>query len=282
MLTLGLSLVWVLGAPARGETAAQAVPFTLLITAGVFGVAALPTLLGLRERGGATPSPSPDPAAASERSAMARLRQTWRSSGCLVDLRRLLVAGALYQAGISVVIALAAVYAQQVMAFTEVQTMILIFAVNISAACGALSFGHLQDRIGHGRALTLTLWGWVLVTVLAASGTSVEVFWLAASLAGLCMGSSQSAGRAMLGLLAPAGRLTEYYGFWAFAGRVAAIAGPMTYGLVTWLSGGQHRLALLITGLFFVASLIVVRHIDLDRGAQAAYELSSDNETAIR
>ncbi|MEN9775917.1 MAG: hypothetical protein RL322_2987 [Pseudomonadota bacterium] len=282
MLTLGLSLVWVLGASARGETAAQAVPFTLLITAGVFGAAALPTLLGLHERGGATSGPSAGPAAASDRSALARLRQTWRSSGRLVDLRRLLVAGALYQAGISVVIALAAVYAQQVMAFTEVQTMILIFAVNVSAACGALSFGHLQDRIGHRRALTLTLWGWVLVTVLAASGTSVGVFWLAASLAGLCMGSSQSAGRAMLGLLAPAGRLTEYYGFWAFAGRVAAIAGPMTYGLVTWLSGGQHRLALMITGLFFVAALIVVRHIDLERGAQAAYELSSDNETAIR
>ena len=37
--------------------------------------------------------------------------------------------------------------------------------------------------------------------------------------------------------------------------RVAAIAGPLSYGLVTWLTMGIHRVAILSTGLFFVAGL---------------------------
>jgi len=269
MLTLGLSLFWVLGAPSRGETAGQAVPFTMLITAFVFAVAALPSLLMLRERAG-TVRREGSPSALGLFPALGRMSQIWREAYALVDLRRMLLLGALYQAGISVVIALAAVYAQQVMGFTEVQTMILIFTVNIAAAAGAFGFGYVQDYVGHRVALAVTLIGWIAVTLLAGLGHSVGVFWIAAALAGLCMGSSQSAGRAMLGRLAPPGRLTEYYGLWAFAGRVAAIVGPVSYGLVTWLSGGQHRWAILRTGVFFVAALFVLRGIDLDRGARVA------------
>lgn len=271
MFTLGLSLAWVLSAPSRGQSAGEAVPFTMLITAAVFAAASLPPLLVLRERvtPGRAARHSPRPGSAI-RQAFARLGQTWRESRSLLDLRRLLILGAVYQAGIAVVIALAAVYAQQQMGFSEVQTMTLIFAVNVAAALGALGFGHFQDRAGHRRALGLTLLGWVVVCLLAGLASSVMVFWFAASLAGLCMGSSQSAGRAMLGALAPPARLTEFYGLWAFSGRVAAIVGPLTYGLVTWASGGDHRLAILSTGLFFVLALILLRDIDIERGAAIA------------
>jgi UMF1 family MFS transporter len=46
--------------------------------------------------------------------------------------------------------------------------------------------------------------------------------------------------------------------------------GPLTYGGVTWASGGDHRLAILSTGLFFVIALILLRDIDIERGALAA------------
>ena len=31
------------------------------------------------------------------------------------------------------------------------------------AACGAFGFGYVQDRIGHVRAIALTLCGWMLM-----------------------------------------------------------------------------------------------------------------------
>jgi hypothetical protein len=46
-----------------------------------------------------------------------------------------------YQAGIAVVIALAAVYAEQVLGFEQTETMMLIFLVNIAAAIGRLCLG---------------------------------------------------------------------------------------------------------------------------------------------
>jgi UMF1 family MFS transporter len=186
---------------------------------------------------------------------MQRLLHTWRQARQLRDFAWLLACGASYQAGIMVVIALAAVYAEEVLGFKQSQTMMLVFLVNIASAAGAFGFGYWQDRLGHRRALAITLWGWLVMIVIAGLATTAAVFWVAAVIAGLCMGSSQSAGRAMAGLLAPADRRAEFYALWTFAVRLAAVVGPVTYGLVTWATAGSHRLAIASTGLFFVGGL---------------------------
>lgn len=267
MLTLGLSLVWVLKSQAAGQTAMQFVPVTMWITAGVFALASALTFVLLRERA------LPQPGRAHELglpASMARLRQTWREAGRYLDFRWLLACAVAYQAGIAVVIALAAVYAEQVLGFTQTDTMLLVFLVNIASAIGAFGWGYVQDRLGHRRALAATLWGWVLMTVLAVLATGKPLFWVAAVVAGLCMGSSQSAGRALAGLFAPANRLAEFFGLWTFAVRLAAIVGPVTYGLVSWSTGGNHRLAFLCTGGFFLLGLLLLRNVQVERGRAAA------------
>jgi UMF1 family MFS transporter len=267
MLSLGLSLAYVLTAQARGEPATSFVPVTMLITAGVYGTASLFTFALLRERA----VPQAQTASASGLGpSLARLAATWRQSRMFRDFSWLLACGACYQAGIAVVIALAAVYAEQVLGFKQAQTMMLIFLVNIAAALGAFAFGYWQDRIGHKRAMAVTLAGWVVMTVLAVLAQGPGLFWVAAVIAGLCMGSSQSAGRAMAGLLAPPSKRAEFYGLWTFATRLSAIVGPVTYGLVTWLTSGNHRLAILSTAAFFLVGLALLRPIDIERGAQAA------------
>jgi len=266
MLTLGLCLVVVFAAQGAGKPASEFVPMTMLVTAAVFALASLPTFAMLRERAAGA-----DRAALRHgRTAFERLRHTWGESARFRDLRRFLLCGCCYQAGISVVVALAAVYAEQVMGFRQTDTMMLVFLVNIASAAGAFMFGYWQDRLGHRRALAITLWGWILMVAIASLGRSVELFWLAATVAGLCMGSSQSCGRAIVGAMTPIERLAEFYGLWTFATRLAAIVGPVTYGLVTWITIGNHRLAIAVTGLFFVAALLVLRGVDVGRATQAA------------
>lgn len=261
MLALGLSLWLVLRMSAQGIPETQSVPYVMLLTAGLFAVAALAPFFFLRER--STPSHRPT------EGLLSRLWAAWRETGEIFpDFRLLLLCGAFYQAGIAVVITLAAVYATQVMGFDMAQTMILVFTVNIGAAIGALLFGHVQDRIGHKKALALTLCGWIVMVLIAGMAVNLWVFWIAAILAGLCMGTSQSAGRAMVGALAPPQRLAEFYSLWTFAIQLAAVVGPLCYGLVTWVTQGNHRLALLITGLFFVIGLLVLSRIDFGRGIQ--------------
>jgi MFS transporter, UMF1 family len=267
MLTLGLSLGYVLWAQAQGLTAAQFVPVTMLITATVYAAASLLTFALLKERA------LPQPTALREsglRASLARLAQTWRHAQDYRDFVWLLVCAVAYQSGIAVVIALAAVYAEQVLGFQQTQTMMLIFLVNIASAVGAFAFGYWQDRIGHRIALAVTLVGWIVMTLLAVAATTAALFWVAAVVAGLCMGSSQSAGRAMAGAFAPEHRLAEFFGLWTFAVRLAAILGPMTYGLVTLMTAGNHRIAILSTGVFFVIGLIVLAKVNVARGVAAA------------
>ena len=275
MLTLGLSLGYVLWAQGQGLPATHFVPVSMLITATVYALASLATFWLLQER--AQPQPQMQ---AGPKAAVLRLRQTWRQASRYEDFVWLLACALFYQAGISVVIALAAVYAEQVLGFKQTQTMMLVFLVNIASAVGAFGFGYLQDRIGHRPALAITLWGWVLMTVLAVMATTPGLFWVAAVLAGLCMGSSQSAGRALAALFAPPAQTAEFFGLWTFAVRLSAILGPITYGLVTWVTSGNHRMAILSTGGFFLVGLVLLRRIDVARGAKAAQAASICDEVS--
>ena len=120
------------------------------------------------------------------------------------------------------------------------------------------------------RAVAITLVGWIVMVVLAGLSQSAASFWLAANLAGLCMGSAQAAGRAIVGYLTPRAREAEFFGLWGLAVKAASIFGPLTYGVVTWVFAGEHRLGILAVGVYFVIGLLLLTDIDVERGRQAA------------
>ncbi len=289
MLTLGLSLAYVFWAQGQGLPASHFVPVTMLITAAVFALSSLLTFILLRERAqpqtrqhmleqahhfaqlrGHAPPPSRVLQEQGLQASLLRLHRTWHESRRFRDFSAFLLSSVAYQAGISVVVTLAAVYAAEVLRFTQMQTMMMIFLVNIAAIIGAFVWGYVQDRIGHRPALGITLGGWILMTLLAALATGPTLFWVAAVLAGLCMGSSQSAGRALAGAFSPAHRRAEFFGLWTFAVRLSSIVGPMTYGLITWITAGNHRLAIVSTGAFFVLGLLLLARVNVNRGIEAA------------
>jgi UMF1 family MFS transporter len=267
LVTLGACLAYVSWAQAQGQTAAQFVPVTMLITAALFALASLPTFALLRER--ALPQPL-DSGASLARAAFARLADTLRHAAHFRDLRRFLVCIVFYQAGVQTVITLAAIYAQQAMGFTTKDTLVLVLVVNVTAALGAFFFGNVQDRIGHVRTIALTLAGWIVTVLIAWTADTRPLFWIAANLAGLCLGASQSAGRALVGYLSPKARRAEFFGLWGLATNLSSILGPISYGAVSWISQGNHRLAMLITGAFFVLGLLILHGVDAKRGRRAA------------
>ncbi|MDP4735001.1 MAG: MFS transporter [Limnohabitans sp.] len=266
MLTLGICLAYVLAAQARGETGGQFVPVTMWITAVVYGAAAWVTFALLREHS----PPQPNAPVVTVLQSLRGLRQTLREALPYKDFTRLLACAVAYQGGVAVAITLAAIYAEQVIGFQPQETMVLIFVLNIAAFVGALLLGHVQDRLGHKLTLAFTLLGWMATCFIAAMATDKATFWWAAAIAGFCMGSSQSSGRAMAGLMVPVHRLGEFFGLWTFAIRLASILGPLTYGLITWLSDGNQRLAIGSTSLLFVLGLILLMPVDVERGRKAA------------
>jgi UMF1 family MFS transporter len=267
MLALGICLGYVLWAQARGIPAGEFVPVTMLITAVIYGLASLVTFRLLKERA------QPNPAALQQgglKASLAQLHRTFQQARRYKDFMWLLACAVFYQGGVAVAIALAAIYAEQVIGFQPQETMVLIFVLNFAAAGGAFAFGYFQDRIGHKLALGITLVGWIATCVIAAITTTKGGFWYAAAIAGVCMGSSQSAGRAMAGMFAPKKQLAEFYGLWTFAIRLASIIGPLSYGAITWMTGGDQRTAILSTAVLFVMGLVLLVPVNMKRGRQAA------------
>ena len=115
MLALGLSLGYVIWAQGQGIPATQFVPVTMLITAAIYAAASLLTFALLRERA----QPQATAQVQGLGASLSRLRQTWRESRRFEDFSWLLSCAVAYQAGISVVIALAAIYAEQVLGFKQ-------------------------------------------------------------------------------------------------------------------------------------------------------------------
>jgi MFS transporter, UMF1 family len=260
LVSLGVSLGYILTRP-KDTPSTEYVPVVMLITAALFALCAAPTFLFLKER--ALPQKQSS-------SAWGQVLETLRKASHYRDLWRFLACILFYQAGIMAVIALAAIYATEAMKFTFVDTIVLILVVNITAAIGAFGFGYLQDRIGHVRSMKLVLAGWIVMIALAYLAAGAALFWVAANLAGLCMGSSKAAGRAIVGYLSPPARTAEFFGLWGLAVKAASIFGPLTYGAVTWIFAGNHRLGILAVGAYFVLGLLLLGGLDIERGRRAA------------
>ncbi|MDF2466595.1 MAG: major facilitator superfamily 1 [Ramlibacter sp.] len=269
MLALGLCLGYVIWAQAQGIKAESFVPVTMIITAVLYGAAALVTFRLLRERA----RPNPDALRAGGfKASLQQLQRTFQQARRFKDFQWLLLCAVFYQGGVAVAITLAAIYAETVIGFKQQETMVLIFVLNFAAAGGAFAWGYLQDRIGHKIALAITLVGWMATCIIAGLTTTKGGFWWAAAIAGLCMGSSQSAGRAMAGMFAPQRQLAEFYGLWTFAIRLASIVGPLMYGGITWATGGNQRLAIMATTALFVGGLVFLVPVNVKRGREAALQ----------
>ena len=168
------------------------------------------------------------------------------------------------------VVVVAAIYAQEVMGFNSQQLILLIMVVNLTAAVGAFVFGFAQDRFGSVPSLAVALLVWITACLVAYFGDSLVHFWLAGNLIGLAMGATQAGGRALVGQFTPEARNAEFFGLWGLANRTAAIIGPISYGVISQLTGGNHQQALLSTLTFFVAGLLLLLTVNEARGHETA------------
>jgi len=63
-------------------------------------------------------------------------------------------------------------------------------------------------------------------------------------------GGAQALSRSLFARLVPAGREAEYFSFLDVSGRMAGVAGPLIFALVTGLAGHGRAGILAVLGLF--------------------------------
>ncbi|MEX1063643.1 MAG: MFS transporter [Balneolaceae bacterium] len=253
--------------------------------AGFFMLAAIPTFIWLREPGVKQDLPLNQSYSSV---GFSRLGKTISEIGQFRDLAVFLISVFFAMAGIYIIISFAFIYGDQVVRWDEEVRILMFVVVQITAALGAFSFGFIQDKIG-GKAtymITLSLW---FLGVLGIYGVIDITEWLNAHLdtvfeeqyvflcigiiAGLSLGSSQSASRALVGLFSPEEKAAEFFGFWGLFNKMAGVFGIMGLGLLQ-VQYGLHRSVLFCAVLFFVAIIICIL-VNQPRGEKAA-ELYDD------
>jgi UMF1 family MFS transporter len=278
---LAACLAYVSFAQKQGQVATQFVPVTMLFVAAVFGLASLPAFIWLKET---TARSAEAQAAGPLKVASQAFQHVWGTIKAASHYRDLFVFfGSLlaYTCGTTTVVIMATVYAQEVMGFKTNDSIMLIMLVNVTAAIGAFTFGFIQDKIGSVKGLALSLVLWVVAIFLAYQAPGKAQFWVASTLMGLSMGGSASAARALVGQLSPKERSAEFFGLWGLTSKLAAIIGPMTYSLFTYLAGGNYRTALLSTLGFFVLGLVILSFVREKRGRENAEAANVDGQDVV-
>lgn len=252
---------------------------TFLISALFFLIFAIPFFLYVRER-----PPLRRLARSPWREGWIRVRDTLAHLHHYRHTARFLLAFFIYSDGINTVIAFGGIYAAETLGFNPLQVIIFFAVIMFAAVPGAWAFGHLTDRWGAKPTVEISLALWTAMTAGAFLARNALTFYLVGCLAGIAMGSSQAASRALMAKLTPVGREAEFYGFYGLCGKFSAIIGPMLFGLVSLVTGSQ-RWAVLSVSIFFVAGWLLLRPLDVAAGSAAAAKavgqpLTADDQEA--
>lgn len=252
--------------------------WTWVATGLFFLVSAIPTFLILRERAPRGPARS---VGIYFVESFGRLWTTARSLRHFRTLALFLAVFFVFSCGLMTIIAFASVYAERTVGFTAKDLIFLFIALQLTSALGAVAFGFIQDRLGARRTIQCTLLLWIVISVGAYLAASKSVFWVVALVAGLGIGSLQSASRGLVGLFSPVDKSAEFFGFWGFAGKLAYMTGPFLFGVVSAASGSQ-RIAILANVVFFILGLVGMFLIDESRGRRAveAWEAAHGSASA--
>tara|TARA_A100001011_G_scaffold395913_1_gene492281 strand:+ start:1026 stop:2336 length:1311 start_codon:yes stop_codon:yes gene_type:complete len=255
LITLILCLLWVSYVPVIFEDPVLynqiKVSGSMVITASIFGVVSFTAIKKLKKF--RYPNHS-----LNWKKAWHKVLKNLQKRDDRKDIFDFLLCVYVYQSGIASVITIAAIYAKEVMNFNIDQTIYMILIVNITACVGAFGFGWLQDFIGHKLSLLFSLFTWLATVIIIYFAQEIWIFWLAANLAGFAMGASQSGARAAIAHMSPKNEQASNFGLWGFSINAASATGPFVYGLITFLTNNDHRLAIIALGIFFILGILLL------------------------
>ena len=177
------------------------------------------------------------------------------------ELRRFLLAFFFYIDGVLTVIWFAAIFAVETLRFEQSEAIILFLVVQISALIGSLAMARPTDVLGPKRVISAMLVLWSSVAVSAYFITSKPMFFALAVIAGVGLGSIQAASRSFMSALVPAGKEAEMFGFYAFCGKSSSILGPLVFGTISRVTGGNQRLAVVAIAAFFIVGGLLLRRV---------------------
>lgn len=160
---------------------------------------------------------------------------------------------------IATTIAMMAVYATAIVGFSSGQFIILYLVSTVSTIVGSLVFGYITKRVGAKKAITFVALLMIVSLIIAVFALEQWMFWIAGSMFGVSLGSMWVTSRTYIIELSPKEKQGQFFGLFAFSGKVSSIIGPAIYGTVTLLLKDYGTLASRVA----LSTLIVLTVIGL-------------------
>jgi MFS transporter, UMF1 family len=201
------------------------------------------------------------------RDTFAQLKRTFTEIRRHRQTVRFLVARLFYNDGLVTVFAFGGIYAAGTFGFTLTQVLQFGIVINVAAGAGAIAMGFLDDRIGGKRTIIVSLIGLIGAAALAILATSSTAFWIAGVLIGVFAGPNQSASRSLMARFVPHDSENEFFGFFAFSGKLTAFVGPFVLGVLTAVTGSQ-RVGVSAVVVLFVVGIALLAFVDEREGSK--------------
>lgn len=189
-----------------------------------------------------------------------KVKNTLKNVNRYKNLRNFLLSFFLYIDAVNTIIFFAGIYASSTLNFETMELAVFFLIVQVTAMIGSLFFGFIGGKIGIKRSIYINLIVWTLITLAVFFTNDKTSFYVIGGFAGTFLGSCQSLSRTMMSMLTPKEFKTEFFGFYGLFEKTSTLLGPLTFGLVSWISGSQ-KYAVLSVGVFFILGMLVFKTV---------------------
>ena len=232
-----------------------------LLVAGWFLIFSIPMFLWVKDEGPARPG-------AGVGQALKELRKTFRELRKYGEIAKLLLARLLYNDGLGTIFVMIGPFAMAAFDWELDRVILFGIAVNITAGLGAFLFGFVDDRVGGKKTIMISVVFLTVGILVGVAAQSELFFWIAALTAAVFAGPNQAASRSLMARFTPSQHQAEFFGFYAFSGKVTTFAGPLLVGTVGMLFNSV-RVGMGMVAVFFVAGGVMLTFVDEAKGIQA-------------
>jgi UMF1 family MFS transporter len=210
------------------------------------------------------------------RGAFRELAHTFREVRRYREVVKFLLARLVYNDALVAVFVFGVIYAVGTFGMSEEEVLVWGIVLNVVAGLSALGFGRIDDRLGGKKTLLITLVGLTTATAIGVAAPNKAWLWVAGILIGLFVGPNQSASRSLMGRFVPERHKGEFFGFFAFSGKVTSFMGPMLIGALAVPFGQRVAFSTLLA--FFIVGALILLTVDEEAGIQAARAADADTD----
>jgi MFS transporter, UMF1 family len=166
--------------------------------------------------------------------AFGRLRNTFKSVRHFREYVQFIISFLIYNDGILMALGFASIIGRVLFGMNQTQLILFMIVVQVTSALGAYLFGIWGEKYGFKRSLIWSILLMIVSILAMIFNPSLTGYYIIGALAGFALTGVQSISRTMAGLFAPESKSTEFFSFFAVAGKSSSFIGPTIYGLIAY------------------------------------------------